>query len=94
MKIKESSYLTIKFFGRVHSEQWFPNFISSRTICGSRTASTYHLVPGKLYLPNIIRWKVWKTRIDTIWTWMQQLWEIIMPIFTSTMEVHKNSRIY
>jgi len=34
MKIKESSYLTIKFFGRVHSEQWFPNFISSRTIVG------------------------------------------------------------
>jgi len=68
MKIKESSYLIIKFFCRVHSEQWFPNFISSRTICGSRTVSTYHLVTGKLNLTNIIRSKVLKTRIDTIST--------------------------
>jgi len=40
--------------------QWFPSFFWSRTICGSRTVSTYHLVPGKVNVPNIIRSKVWK----------------------------------
>jgi len=50
-------------------QQWFPNFFWSRTICGSRTVSTYHLVAGRVNVPNIIRSKVWKTRIDTISTW-------------------------
>jgi len=45
--------------------QWFPNVFLSRTICGTRTVTMYHLAPGKLHLPNIIRSKVWKTGIDT-----------------------------
>jgi len=39
---------------------WFPKFFWSRTTCGSHTVSTYHLVPGKVNVPNIIRSKVWK----------------------------------
>jgi len=30
-----------------------------------RNVITYHLVPGKVNVPNTIRSKVWKTRIDT-----------------------------
>jgi len=45
--------------------QWFLNFSWSRTIFGSRTVTTYHLVPGQLNLPNMIRSKVWK--IYTNW---------------------------
>ena len=41
--------------------QWFPNFWS-HTICGSRTVTTYHLVPGKFNVRKIILSKVWKTR--------------------------------
>jgi len=61
--------------------QRFQNFFWSRTICGSRTITTYHLVPGKVNVPNIIRSKVWKTRNDTNATWRKWLWESIMAIF-------------
>jgi len=45
--------------------QRFPNFLWSSTICGWRTVTTYHLVPGKLNLPiYITRSNVWKTRFD------------------------------
>ena len=40
--------------------QWFPNFFWSRTICGSYSVSTYHLVPGKVNVQNIIWSNVWK----------------------------------
>jgi len=50
-------------------------------ICGFRAATTYHLVPGKHDVPNIIRSKVWKNRIDTNAAWAKWLWEIIMAIF-------------
>jgi len=40
--------------------QWFPNFFWSRTICGSYSVSTYHLVPGKVNVQNIVWYKVWK----------------------------------
>ena len=53
----------------------------SRIICGSRTVITNHLVPGKVNVPNIIRSKVWKTRIDTNATWKKWLWEILIAIF-------------
>jgi len=46
-------------------EQWFLNFFSSSIICKFRTLTTYHLVPGKHILPNIIQSKVWKSRLDT-----------------------------
>jgi len=46
-------------------DQWFPNFFSSPTICGTHSVTTYHLTPGKLNQPNIIRFKFWKTGIDT-----------------------------
>ena len=36
-------------------DQWFPNFFSSHTICGTHTVTTCHLAPGKLNIPNIIR---------------------------------------
>ena len=65
----------------IRLDQWFSNFFWSRTICGSRTVITYHLVPGKVNVPNIIRSKVWKTRIDTNATWTKWLWEILMAIF-------------
>ena len=61
--------------------QWFSNFFWSRTICVSHTVITYHLVPGKVNVPNIMRSKVWKTRIDTNATWTKWLWEILMAIF-------------
>ena len=61
--------------------QWFWNFFWSRTICVSRTVITYHIVPGKVNVPNIIRSKVWKSRIDTYATWTEWLWEILMAIF-------------
>jgi len=37
----------------------------------------YHLAPEKVNVPNIIRSKVWKTRIDTNATWTKWLWEIL-----------------
>jgi len=46
-------------------DQWFPNFFSSRTTCGTHIVTTYHFAPGTLHLQNIIRLKVWKTGIDT-----------------------------
>jgi len=58
----------------------FPNLFSSRTICGTHTITTYHLSPGKLNLPNIIRSNVWKTRIDTNATWTKWLWKIVVTI--------------
>ena len=66
--------------------QWFSNFFWSRTICVSRTVITYHLVPGKVNVPNIIRSKVWKTRIDTNPTWAKWLWEILMAIIRKQQE--------
>jgi len=45
-------------------EPWFPTLLWSHTNCGPRTVTTHHLTPGKLNIPNIIRSKVWKTRID------------------------------
>jgi len=36
-----------------------------------------HLVPGKLILPNIIRSKVWQTRLHANVAWTTWLWEII-----------------
>jgi len=68
------------FAGCLRLEQWFPNFWS-RSNCGSRTVNTYHLVPGKVNVPNIIQSKVWKTRIDTNVTWRKWRWESIMAIF-------------
>jgi len=62
---------------RVYLNQWFSNVFWSRTICGSRTVTTYHLVPGKVNVPNIIRSKVGKTRIDTNATWTKWPWEIL-----------------
>ena len=62
-------------------DQWFSNFFWSRIICVSRTVITYHLVPGKVNVPNIIRSKVWKTRIDANATWTKWLWQILMAIF-------------
>jgi len=44
-------------------KQWFSNLFWSRTICGSRTVITYHLVPRKVNVPNIIRSKVWKPEL-------------------------------
>ena len=61
--------------------QWFSNCFWSRAICVSLTVITYHLVPGKVNVPNIIRSKVWKTRIDTNATWTKWLREILMAIF-------------
>jgi len=37
-------------FGFYWLHQWFPKFFWSRTICWSRTATSYQLVPGKLNL--------------------------------------------
>ena len=42
---------------------------------------TYHLIPRKVNVPNLIRSKIWKTRIDTNATWRKWLWESIMAIF-------------
>jgi len=53
--------------------QWFPNFFWSRTIYGSRSANTYHLVPRKVNVSN--------TRTDTNATWRRWLWQSIMAIF-------------
>jgi len=61
--------------------QWFPNLLGLRTICGSRTVSTYHFAPGKVNVPNIIRSNIWKTKIDTNATWRKWLWESVMAIF-------------
>jgi len=61
--------------------KWFPKFFWLHTSC-----NPYHLVPGKLNLPNIIRSKVWKTRIDINATWTKWLWEIIMAIFKTNKE--------
>ena len=74
---------------RVPSNQVVPpNFFWSRTICGSRTVNTHHLVPGKLNMPNIIRSKVWKTRIDKISTWKKCVWE-----FVAIFKVSKYTKI-
>jgi len=54
----QRSYSVFKFPSLAmgdYLQQWFPNFFWSRTICGSRTVNTYHLVPGKANVPNIIR---------------------------------------
>ena len=64
-----------------HLTQWFSNFFWSRAICVSRTVITYHVVPGKVNVPNIIRSKVWKTRIDKNVTRTKRPWEILMDIF-------------
>jgi len=62
---------------KISLHQWFSNIFWSRTICVSLTVITYHLVPGKVNVPNIVRSKVWKTRIDTNATWTKWLWEIL-----------------
>jgi len=58
-------YVRSLYHYHLNVTQWFPNFFSSRTICGNHTVTTYYLALGKLNLPNIMRSKVWKTRIDT-----------------------------
>jgi len=48
--------------------QRFRNFFWSRTICGPYIFTIHHLkhlIAVKLILPNIIRSKVWQTRLDT-----------------------------
>ena len=77
-------------------DQWFPNFFWSRTICGSRIFNTYHLVPGKVNVSNIIRSNVWKTIIDTNATWRNGC-EKVLWSFLEIKEgrgLHKNSGIY
>jgi len=49
-----------------------------------------HFVPGKLFLPNIIRSKVWETRLDTNAAWTKCLQEIIMAIFRNYSGKHTN----
>ena len=51
-------------------KQWFPDFFWSRTICGYRAFTTYHLVPENSSYQVSIRSKVLKTGIDTNATWI------------------------
>jgi len=61
----------------------------SVTICGSRTVTTYQLVPGKLNLPKNIRSKVWKTKINTKATGTKWMREIITAIFKNQQGTQK-----
>jgi len=77
-----------------HLRQWFPNVSWSRTICGSRTVNMYHLVPGKVNVPNITRSKLWKTRIDTNATCRQWLWESIITRATNILSKNLKFWLY
>jgi len=61
----------------------------SRTICESGTVTTYHLVPGKLIQPNVIRSKVWQTRIDTSMAWTTWLRNYNSHFWKRIKEIHK-----
>jgi len=70
--------------------QWFPNFFWSRTICGSYSVSTYHLVPGKA---KCAKYRLIKS-LEIVSTWTKSLREFLLLFSMPTREVHKNSGIY
>jgi len=72
--------------------EWFLIFFWSRTIRRSRTVITYHLVPGKLNLSNIIRSKVWRTRIDMAVTNYNDYFENQQRKYTEIQEIIKRTR--